>query len=146
MEIRSPDGSRPPTPVHSDTEYEVKHLVCTGHALGGQSKWPFFILQQVGLMRPKASDDPSLCPQQSWRWGELPSPPVLNRTSPPKPMSGSVNRDASPCDRSADTGAVPRVNSEASTKTENNGRQAQTTAEGVIIAFACFSIMRAIMH
>jgi hypothetical protein len=23
MEIRSPDGSRPPTPVHSDTEYEV---------------------------------------------------------------------------------------------------------------------------
>lgn len=23
MEIRSPDGSRPPTPVHSDTEYEA---------------------------------------------------------------------------------------------------------------------------
>ena len=23
MEIRSPDGSRPSTPVHSDTEYEV---------------------------------------------------------------------------------------------------------------------------
>lgn len=23
MEIKSPDGSRPPSPVHSDTEYEV---------------------------------------------------------------------------------------------------------------------------
>ncbi len=27
MEIRSPDGSRPPTPVHSDTEYEVRNLL-----------------------------------------------------------------------------------------------------------------------
>ena len=26
MEIRSPDGSRPPTPVHSDTEYEANCL------------------------------------------------------------------------------------------------------------------------
>lgn len=27
IEIRSPDGSRPPTPVHSDTEYEVTYII-----------------------------------------------------------------------------------------------------------------------
>ena len=32
---------------------------------------------------------------QSWRWGELPSPPVV-RTSPSKPVSRPVSRDTSP--------------------------------------------------
>ena len=31
MEIKSPDGSRPPSPVHSDTEYEVNIFYCCGY-------------------------------------------------------------------------------------------------------------------
>ncbi len=83
-------------------------------------------------------DDPSrICPQQSWRWGELPSPPIPNRTSPPKSV-GSASRDVSPSDRGNEAGAVARANSEAPAGTENKGRQIQTTAEGMIIAFTCF--------
>ncbi|XP_045034148.1 phosphatidate phosphatase LPIN3 isoform X2 [Daphnia magna] len=109
MEIRSPDGSRPPTPLHSDTEYEVGH------------------------MRPKASelDDPSRnCPQQSWRWGELPSPPVHNRPSPPKPVSKSPPHDVSPSNRDGETGAVAMINNEGTSDgTDNKARQSQSTAE-----------------
>ncbi|KZS18674.1 Phosphatidate phosphatase LPIN1 [Daphnia magna] len=109
MEIRSPDGSRPPTPVHSDTEYEVGH------------------------MRPKASelDDPSRnCPQQSWRWGELPSPPVHNRPSPPKPVSKSPPHDVSPSNRDGETGAVAVINNDGTSDgTDNKARQSQSTAE-----------------
>ncbi|XP_046649509.1 phosphatidate phosphatase LPIN3-like isoform X2 [Daphnia pulicaria] len=107
MEIRSPDGSRPPTPVHSDTEYEVGH------------------------MRPKVSElgVPSRnCHQQSWRWGELPSPPVLNRPSPPKPITRS-SRDVSPSNPGTEAGAVATVNNETSDGTDNKARQSQSTAE-----------------
>lgn len=84
-------------------------------------------------MRPKVSelDDPSRnCPQQSWRWGELPSPPVSsNRTSPPK--SGTTSHDVSPSDR-YETGAIARTNIETVAGTEINGRPSQTAEEGIM--------------
>lgn len=85
-------------------------------------------------MRPKVSDMDDLsrnCPRQSWRWGELPSPPVSsNRTSPPKTVTGSASRDVSPADRADETGAINRAINEAPTGIENGSRQSQTTAEG----------------
>lgn len=76
-------------------------------------------------------DDPSRnCPQQSWRWGELPSPPVTsNRTSPPKSISGTTSHDISPSDRGNETGAIARPKNETVAGTEINGRQ--TTSEGI---------------
>jgi len=85
-------------------------------------------------MRPKVSelDVPSRnCPQQSWRWGELPSPPVLNRPSPPKPISRS-SRDVSPSNPGTEAGAVATVNNETSDGTDNTARQSQSTAEGIV--------------
>lgn len=105
MEIKSPDGSRPPTPFHSDTEYEV-----------GQHQERSKTLSQL-------EDASGQCPRQSWRWGELPSPPVpIARTSPPK-SSGSipVSRDVSPSKISAD-GSASRV-------IESASRPAQTPEE-----------------
>jgi len=101
MEIQSPDGSRPSTPVHSDTEYEV------------------------GLQRSKASemDSAERGPQQSWRWGQLPSPPV--HLSSPKPASRPASRDASPEGMKDQSGAVARASSDAPRK-DSNGRAAQT--------------------
>ena len=87
-------------------------------------------------MRPKVSelDDPSRnCPQQSWRWGELPSPPVISRPSPPKPVSRTTSRDVSPSNRGTETGEVAMINNETSDGTDNNGRQSQSTAEGIAI-------------
>lgn len=88
-------------------------------------------------MRPKVSDlnDPSRnCPQQSWRWGELPSPPVTsNRTSPPKSVSGSASREISPLDRNNKVDVDESAKKETLVGTENNGRQSQTTAEGTSI-------------
>lgn len=71
------------------------------------------------------------CPQQSWRWGELPSPPVPNRSSPPKTITGSTNREMSPSDQSDEAGAIALAN-ESPTGLENKGRQPQITAEGIL--------------
>jgi hypothetical protein len=87
-------------------------------------------------MRPKVSelDDPSRnCPQQSWRWGELPSPPVINRPSPPKPVSRSTSRDVSPSNQGTEAGAIAMVKNETSDGTDNKTRQSQSTAEGNIL-------------
>lgn len=85
-------------------------------------------------MRPKVSElgVPSRnCHQQSWRWGELPSPPVLNRPSPPKPITRS-SRDVSPSNPGTEEGAVATVNNETSDGTDNKARQSQSTAEGMV--------------
>jgi hypothetical protein len=50
--------------------------------------------KQVGQQRKNSSAGDGKA-TQSWRWGELPSPPVV-RTSPLKPVSRSVSRDTSP--------------------------------------------------
>lgn len=86
-------------------------------------------------MRPKVSelDDASRnCPQQSWRWGELPSPPVSsNRMSPPKSISGTTSHDVSPSERGNEDGTIARTKNESVAGTEINSRQCQTTAEGI---------------
>lgn len=131
MEIQSPDGSRPSTPVHSDTEYEVtaRLLVCA-------IKMCYYLLNafvivycKVGLQRSKASemDSSERGPQQSWRWGQLPSPPV--HLSSPKPASRPASRDASPEGTKDQSGAAARANNEAPRK-DSNGRTAQTPEEG----------------
>lgn len=95
-------------------------------------------------MRPKGSelDDASNnCPQQSWRWGELPSPPVTsNRTSPPKSTSGSISREVLPGDHMEVDGTVARA-SNATPAGNSSGRQSQTTAEGILlIVLNCISL------
>ena len=61
---------------------------------GANVDWDRCVIVQVGLQRQNASIQAEESLQQSWRWGELPSPPV-NRASPPKSMVRS-SRDSSP--------------------------------------------------
>ena len=136
MEIQSPDGSRPSTPVHSDTEYEVTTqsfcCLCVCVLLEMYYFLNVFVIVcfKVGLQRSKASemDSAERGPQQSWRWGQLPSPPV--HLSSPKPASRPASRDASPEGMKDQSGAVARASSDAPRK-DSNGRAAQTPEEGI---------------
>ena len=108
LEIKSPDGSRPSSPFLSDTEFEVGN----------------------GRSKNQNLESSGHCPRQSWRWGELPSPPVVplgRNTSPPKSASRPVSRDGSPSKTSPD-GVVPRTSDSSATRTEI-ARPAQTPEE-----------------
>lgn len=86
------------------------------------------LVLKVGLKRSKASEMVSSerGPQQSWRWGQLPSPPV--HLSPPK--SGPSSRDASPDGSKDQNNAVARASSEVPSRKDSNGRAVQTPEEG----------------